>query len=775
MKKITFTLCLMLIGVFTSLTYAQNTWSSSKVSEKQKDVFVKRNIPLKSKVFSLDINQFQNKLSYAPIRGEYVGKSNFVIEIPDSNGSLVKYRIEEASVFAPEMQARYPEIRSYAGQGLNDSSSYLRFTVSPYNGVNGIVLTGDRSQSIIIQSVPGDVSKTAFFNRSDKVSGVSGAFECTTEDELAIDMDKVSDEDLSRAADDSILREYDLAMSVSAEFSQFHGNTLPSVNAAIATTVTRQNSLYEIDFAITFVLVANNDNVVYFTPGVPYSSTSDAAYNNTLQTTLTANIGEANYDIGHLMAGIGNNGNAGCIGCICVNGQKGSGYTTSTSPIGDTFDIDFVAHEFGHQFGGRHTFTHSSEGGGIAQMEPGSGSTIMGYAGITGATDVQSNSDPYFHAVSIAQITAHAKTRTCDSETGTGNNIPVVNAGANITLPIGTPFRLIGSATDGDAGDSLTYCWEQYDENDAASTYPDETSTDDNSVIFRSYNPMMTGTRTFPLMADLVSSGVNGSTWERVPTVNRDADFRLTVRDNRPGGAGNSFDDMRVTWDNTYGPFEVTSQNTAGLFYNVSEVIAVNWNVNNTTSLAGSTNVNILLSTDGGVTYPTTLASNVPNSGTANVTLPATEHQRCRILIEPTANQYFAINGEDFAIGFSVAIGTVCNTYNFNLNQTLATGATAFELFGGNIVGDSGIITDVNVQFDMTGLNSGMHMAMLAPDGTRGYLYNNACATGSNMQIVWDEESGSAIACGNDPTTGSATTTATEPLTLLNGLSSPKS
>ena len=767
MKKITFKICLTLLCFFATSSFAQNTWKESTVSDKE---IVKMNeigVPTSASVYSLNISGIQSRLVDAPVSGTFSGKSNTILELPDATGELKSYRIEEASVMAPELQAKYPEIRSYAGYGEN--GEYLRFTVTPYNGLNGIILYPNRSKSVIIQDIPGSSgNKTAIFNRSDR-KGSGRSFECTTEDEMSMNMDGFAES--NRAADDSTLRTFDLAMSVTAEYSAYHGNTLASVNAAIATTVTRQNSVYEIDFAVRLVLIADNDDVIYFTPGNPYSSVVDDDYNSDLQSTLTSVIGEANYDVGHLMAAIGNNGNAGCIGCICVNGSKGSGFTTSTVPIGDNFDIDFVAHELGHQFGGNHTYTFRVEGG-IAQMEPGSGSTIMGYAGITGATDVQAHSDPYFHAVTIQQVTAHAKSRSCDVETATGNAIPVVNAGGNVTMPIGTPFKLTGSATDANGGDVLTYCWEQYDEENAANAYPDPSAANNNMPIFRSYNPSTSPTRTFPEMSSLVANGVNGATWEKVPTVGRSADFRLTVRDNRAGGAGNSFDDMRVTWNASYGPFEVITQNTAGLAYDVSEVVAVNWNVNNTTALPGSTNVNILLSTDGGVTYPTTLASNVPNDGTESVTLPATEHQRCRIMIEPTGNDYFAINTEDFAIGYSVAVGTVCTTYNFNTNLTSTPNNGAFDVFGGYNVPDSGIITDVNVTYDVTGSNSDMHLAIISAGGTRSYLYVNQCATGGDMQVTFDDEAAGAVVCGSTPTTGSATTApiaTPEPLSGMDG------
>ena len=320
MKKITIKVCLVFLSVFFSISFAQNTWKQTSISKEEKSLAVQRKIPLKAPVFSVDFNSLKKELSSAPIRGEYLGDSKTIISLPHPNGELVRYRIEEASVFADELQDKYPEIRSYAGYGVDDKASYLRFTISPYNGVNGIVLTGDRSQSLVIESMPGDVSKAFVFKRSDRIGNLKNSFECTTQEELSIDMNKHSNGALSRAADDSILREFDLAMSVTAEYSAFHGNTLPSVNAAIATTITRQNSVYEVDFAITLKLIATNDNVIYFTPGTPYSSTDDSGYNSALQSTLTSVIGEANYDVGHLMGAIGNNGNAGCIGCICVNG-----------------------------------------------------------------------------------------------------------------------------------------------------------------------------------------------------------------------------------------------------------------------------------------------------------------------------------------------------------------------------------------------------------------------------------------------------------------------
>ncbi|MCB0423099.1 MAG: proprotein convertase P-domain-containing protein [Mangrovimonas sp.] len=749
MRKITIKLMLVSLVYLCSMgVNAQKIWKQVEGNTQSSVLSISKS----QKTYETNLQTLTGILSSAPLRNNYLGRSNAIIELPDSKGNLKKYRVEEAPVFAPELQAQYPEIRSYAAYGIDDPTAFARFCVSPYKGVNGIILSGVKDETLVIEADLEDVNKTSFRARRSSNNGKQ-AFECTTEDDLVLASELYNSSDtFARSGDDGILHTFDLAMSVTGEYSQFHGGTLPLVNSAIAITVTRVNGVYETDFNVTMILVSDNDDVIYLNPNTdPYSGTSDAAYNSTLQTTLDANI--TSYDIGHLMAGIGNNGNAGCIGCICVAGQKGSGFTTSTSPIGDNFDIDYVAHEMGHQFGANHTFTHASEGSGIAQMEPGSGSTIMGYAGITGATDVQPHSDPYFHAISIQQITAHVATRTCDIETNTGNNAPVVNAGSNLTLPIGTAFTLTGSATDADSGDVLTYCWEQFDENNGNNAYPDPTSANSNRPLFRSYNPTTDTSRTFPKMEDLLSFGINGTTWEKIPTVGRSADFRLTVRDNRPNGGTTSYDDMVVTWDATKGPLTVTSQNTTGIIWNNGDMETVTWDVNNTSAMAGAANVNILLSTDGGQTYSQTLASNIPNNGSATVTVPNTPAPYCRLMIQPTGAPFFAINSEDFSIDYQIT--TSCETFTVNPNfalpdaasslSGLALNSTSTETLGGNVY--------IKVGVDITHTYIGdLYIALQSPTGTFIWLAQEPCGNYEDMNVTF-VEGGSTFNCAS-PTVG---------------------
>ncbi|MBR9915765.1 MAG: DUF5011 domain-containing protein [Algicola sp.] len=285
-------------------------------------------------------------------------------------------------------------------------------------------------------------------------------------------------------------------------------------------------------------------------------------------------------------------------------------------------------------------------------MEPGSGSTIMGYAGITGATDVQSNSDPYFHARSIEQITNYIKTTSCQTNTATGNAVPSVNAGSNYTIPKGTAFVLEGSATDANSGDVLTYCWEQYDENNASTTYPSVNAT--SGVAFRSYSPATDTKRYFPRLST-IKTGATSWQWEAVPNVARSLNFRLTVRDNRAGGATNNSDDMVVTVNGTAGPFVVNSPNT-NVTWNAGATETVTWNVAGTTGNGiNAATVDIFLSTDGGNTYPITLASGVANDGSQAITVPNNQGNQNRVMVKGANNIFFDISNANFTISGAVS------------------------------------------------------------------------------------------------------------------------
>lgn len=761
----------MVLIPLCSFSQKRGSWT-----EVEKDYFVDvksvrvKSLPTDYKLYQFDYTDFASKLVNVPKRGEFSGISNVVISLPMPNGTVENFRIIEASVFEESLQAQFPNIRSFAGQGVEDPSKVLRFSISPEKGLSALIRSTTDQATFIIDPYSMDYKTFIVFDKSK--AGAKQPFTCSVDEGVHFGPENrggLGENEVLNNADDAILRTFRVAISCTGEYAAYHGGTIAGVNAAYNTTMTRVNALYEMDFNTTMVIIPTNNNVVYLNAGTdPYGNT-DANYNAELQATLNSQIGAANYDVGHLFSAIGNNGNAGCIGCVCVNTNKGSGFTTSTIPEGESFDVDYVAHEFGHQFGGNHTFSFSAENNAV-NMEPGSGVTIMGYAGITGATDVASNSIAIFHAGSIQQITNNIKGKTCQTNTPTGNAVPAPSAPATRTFPIGTAFKLVGTATDANANDVLSYCWEQVDDATtvgAAASYPSGTKT--NGANFRSWLPKNNGTRYFPRLEDHVANGVAGNQWEIVPTINRTLNFRLTVRDNRPGGGNNESVNTAVTFTTSAGPFLVTSQNTAGLSYTQGSTQTVTWSVNNTTSLAGSNNVNIKLSTDGGKTFPITLVANTPNDGSQSVVIPNVSAPFCRILIEPTGNDYYAINTNDFAIGYTVT--DVCQDFTRNLtsgNTITAQNPLAYQNFVLNIPLNA-IISDVNVSTNITHSRTNqLYTAINSPAGTFVALFqtggcNNAS---SNLIGTWDSQSATAAGCNFG---GGGTMQPVGDLNVLNG------
>ncbi|MEN8885398.1 MAG: immunoglobulin-like domain-containing protein [Winogradskyella sp.] len=639
-------LLLLIISMSTGLLFSQSKQFFKKETSSISSLSKTNHKNLKTfQLFSLDANALKQHLQSAPNRSNFRSPSSIIIRVPNYDGKLERFAIKEASTMHPDLQARYPEIRSYIGQGVDNPSSVLRFSLSPA-GLSAMILSSDGASTFIEPTQSGS-NLHIVFNRKNRTN-FNDDFECLVTEELNR---SIGSGFVAKNADDSVLRTYRLAVSATGEYTQYHGGTKAQALAAMNTTMTRVNGIYETDFNVTLQLIATTDAVIYTsTTSDPYGNTT-SGYNSQLQNTLTSVIGEANYDIGHLFANLQNNGNAGCIGCVCVNGQKGSGWTSHVVPEGDPFDVDYVAHEMGHQFGGNHTWTFGGNEGANAQMEPGSGSTIMGYAGITGPTDVQSNSDPYFHARSIEQVTNYIKTTSCQTNTNTGNNVPTVNAGLNYTIPRGTAFVLEGSATDADSGDALSYCWEQYDENNAASTNPSVNAT--SGVAFRSFNPTSDSERYFPRLAT-VKTGATSWQWEAVPNVARNLNFRLTVRDNQAGGGTNNSDDMRVTVNGTAGPFVLNSPNT-NVTWDAGTSQTVTWNVAGTTGNGvNAANVDIFLSTDGGDTYPITLATAVTNDGSHTIVVPNNQGNQNRIMVRGSNNIFFDISNSNFTIGAPV-------------------------------------------------------------------------------------------------------------------------
>jgi subtilisin-like proprotein convertase family protein len=742
MKK---TLLLLVSVFFVTTGYSQSDkfWAPVKNTE---TIIPSKNVerlsfPQEYKLFQLNLDFLRQTLNSSPQRLGSV-TTGTIISIPNANGKMERFEMFEASNFEPGLQAQFPDIRSYVGVGIDDKLAQIRISAAP-NGIQTMVFRTDKRNEFM-EPFSQDGKTYAVYNSSRTKGKLP--FTCSTDDVQMVEQN--SGKAMDARANNGQLKTFRLAMSCTGEYTTYHGGTVAGALAAINATMTRVNGVFEKDFCVHMNLIANNNTIIYTNAAAdPYSDAANMAnWNAELQANLTATITEANYDVGHLFGATGGGGNAGCIGCVCVNGSKGSGITSPADgvPMGDTFDIDYVAHELGHQFGGNHTFSFSTENNAV-NVEPGSGSTIMGYAGITGATDVQSNSDDYFVYASISQVQTNLLSKTCPVVTNlTTNGAPVMNAGLDWTIPKGTPFILTGTGTDPNSN-PITYCWEQNDDAttvSAAASYASPTKT--NGPNFRSFDPVSTGVRYMPALSQVLSNTLS-TNWESVSTVARTLNFALTGRDNVPNISQTGTDFMTVTVSGTVGPFDVTSQSTTGISWTQGSSQTITWAVGGTTALVGSTNVDILLSTDGGLTFPTTLAANTPNDGTEAITVPNVAAVNCRVMVKPTGNIYYDINTTPFAIGYIVT--TTCNTYTNTTPLIVPDGLAANTpgAVASNTINvpTSGTISDVNIGLNVTHTYPNDLVIQINNPGNAVQVpvWNRACAGNDNFNVTLSDGS----------------------------------
>ena len=759
--------CLGILAMsFSAFSQSNSSWK--EVSSTQKSVALKQNdnISLNAKrLFTLDLSQFKQSLEL--LNGNGSAGKGVSVSIPNGDGKMEQFLVVESSNFVPELQSQYPNIRSYSGTGITDSGSSINFSIAP-NGIQSMILRADSASEFID---PLSDNKSIYAVSTSKARN-KGALPltCKTAD---VALNKGLTQKVSTLkSSNGVFKTMRLALSCTGEYAEYFGGTVADALAGMNATMTRVNGIFNRDLAVKLLLIANESDIIYTNAVTdPYSDVSigmdpvkdctgdcPGVWNQELQSTLTSKIGEANYDIGHLFAGSGGGGDAGCIGCVCsalhnTNSTpvyslgKGSGYTSPSNsrPQGDSFDVDFAAHEIGHQLGANHTFSYDVEGTGVS-VEPGSGSTIMGYAGITDY-DVQNHSDDYFSYASINQIQNNLTNKTCPVKTTISNQTPTVNAGSDYTIPKGTPFVLNGTATDPN-GDSMTYCWEQ---NDSAASKEDEENsiaygTKTTGPTFRSFLPTTVTNRYFPAF-NRVLVGQLSTTWESVSNVGRLLNFVFTARDNASSGYGQTNSDaMFITVDAGKGPFAVTSQNTSGANWALGSSQTISWDVYGTNSLPGSANVNIKMSTDGGLTFPITLANNTPNDGSEVIIAPAAAAKNCRILIEPTGNVFYAVNSTPFTLGYSVE--TICNSYSFSAPYVIPESATYAErtIIVPATVGE---IVDVNfnVSFTHTYI-SDVQIEVVSPKGTIVKLFEKSCGAIETSLILTYDDLGGTLGCG---------------------------
>jgi hypothetical protein len=646
-------------------------WSDVKASE-MRGSGKQYIIPGKFRPLSFDMAALKTYLSNAPMEaenGSYDQTFYFTFPMPD--GSDQKFYIVESPVMAAELGNQYPGIRTFTGQGIDDPTATVRFDYTQL-GFHAMILSNTGSYFID----PYFWMESVYYISYDKMDYYP-RYElpsCLTGKDEPIDRSFDFQEMPSRHAmntgpvvnksSGTQLRKYDLALACTGEYSITYGSSVANSLAGMVTSVNRVDGIYEREIDVRMVLIPNTNLLIYLNPGTdPYTNFDGNTMLAENQTNITQIIGSFGYDIGHVFSTGG--GGIAYLGSVCVFAHKAKGVTGLPNPIGDPFDVDFVAHEMGHQFGGNHTFnceTGYCAGNRAtnAAYESGSGTTIMAYAGTCGSmNDLQPHSDPFFHTKSFDEITIFSQTGAgngCATITATGNTPPVITSiGPDFIIPISTPFKLTGVAYDPDAGDTITYCWEEYDLGPPCNWNAPFL----NAPLFRSWPPTLSPTRLFPKLSSILTNTQNVK-GEYKPDYARNMTFKLTVRDNKMGGGGVTNSDTLVNIQviNTGTPFAITAPNTTGIVYDAMTLQTITWDVSSTDVAPINTPaVNIYLSTDGGQTFPIPLGYNVPNNGSFQWWVPMIATTQARVWVEGNGNAFFDINDNDFTLTGTVGIG----------------------------------------------------------------------------------------------------------------------
>lgn len=694
MKKITLTilLCFTIFSVFSQDSFwTLNT--QKKDNSVQNNLYLRNSNPSSFKKYNLKLNEVKNVLQNITSKTA----TQQIIEMPTITGKTEKFTVKEASVLAPELAAKFPMIKSFVGQSINNPSTTVRFSFGT-DGLHAVIFSADKETFYIEPYTKNNKEYIAY--KKSSLATKKSDFQCLFENNETATIANTINSSFARNANDGKLRTFRLALVCSGEYAQFHlGNQSVSatetdavkkaaVLSAMNTTMTKVNAVFERDLSVRMEIVANNTSVIYLdaatdgiTDGVPNLMI------NEVQTICDTEIGDANYDIGHVFSVAGDGLAGGSV--VCVSGQKAKGVTGRSQPIGDPYDIDYVAHEMGHQFGANHTQNNSCQRNNLTAVEPGSGSTIMGYAGIC-SPNVQNNSDAYFHAVSITEMwNTIQSSANCGTLTNTNNAAPTANAGLDYSIPKSTPFVLKGIGTDADASDILTYNWEQIDP-EIATMAPLPTNT--GGPMFRSFPSTTTPDRFFPKLATVIA-GNTASTWEVLPSVARELNFSLVVRDNKMGGASAKRDDVKITVTDATA-FTVSAPNTP-VSWDIGSVQTVTWNKGTTdVTPINCQNVTIKLSVDGGITFPIILAANTSNDGSEDIVIPNNPTATARIMVAAADNVFYNVNNTNFSISIginNVLVETVSETCinendgKINVNVALAGYTYQATLTGNNV------------------------------------------------------------------------------------------
>ena len=607
-----------------------------------------------------------------------------IIELPMPDGTIRNFKIWQSPMMPDRLAGRYPELRTFTGEAIDNPTITAKLDFTTF-GFHAMIF--EEGNISFIDPYNNEHSGIYIVHyKRDETREWNERMKCAVPDTGSINKEKNTplQKMASRTSNGYILRTYRLALACDHYYAHAATGiitpTIAQTLSALITSMNRINGVYEREFSVSMNFVANEDTLIWtqeidpvngLDPFNNYDNDANSCL-NTNQSVCDARIGDAKYDIGHVFTT--GAGGLSTLQVVCESGSKARSVTGQTDPVGDGFNIDYVSHEMGHEYGATHPFNSSDGncGGGNIEpttaYEPGSGSTIMAYAGICSPDDLQPHSDAYFHSISLEQIQSYITTigDVCAVKTPTNNKlVSVPSFTTSYTIPYLTPFELTApTVTDSVADTSVTYCWEQWNIGDIGSSF---INTHQYGPIFRSYYPVQSPTRVFPknsmvLSGVLSNAGIENNEGEKVPDVARFLTFHLTMRDIFQGNGCFVIPDDTVHIDaiNTGAGFAVTSQNTSGTYYVGSSPETITWNVVGTNlAPVNAQNVDIYMSVDGGNTWQYHIGT-FPNSGSAIVILPNpdTDVHAARIKVKGTNNIFFNVNSTDFTVTHSLESDT---------------------------------------------------------------------------------------------------------------------
>ncbi len=729
---------------------AQDYWQFPSDAQKRgTNISSKKGI----KSIYLDVNALRKEIAPAG-RGSKNTKNT--LYFPNETDVLEPFQLKETNVIASNVAKWAPDIKTYRGVSLQREGVSIRVTISS-RGVNYIMRNGNAFMFMEYQK---DSNEHIYYERNEIDRNPLDMLSCESLniDGAAVVEKKKSKNDpaiAARVTSDQILRTYRVAVAGTATYTAHWGSQSDAYNAVV-NTINRVNEVFETDFGVTLSLVStsslmkNDPTVNEFNVGDNSGAGETTNVLHGSMDVISSTLDVNDYDVGHTFHKIslseynaGYSSSFGLRPSVCSNNDwngkgpaKAGGISRSfLSGTTDSYDIDYVAHELGHQFNAEHTFSYQTSPN-SKSAEPGSGSTIMAYAGVASPSNVQGNSDPYFHYLTIDQVNTYITTvATCNVTSSIVNVVPTVNAGSDVAIPQGTAYFLNANATDSDA--NVYFCWEQLDTGMQiiqSNFGPTQTS----GPMARSLVPTTTNVRVIPNMDRVVAGELTKTNptndtsfpaasddWETVATVSRTLTWGVTVRDRSNASVSQdgqlAQDDLTITVVPTSTPFSITSQSGAGVVWNGGSNVTVNWDVAQTNSAPiNVSNVTLLLSTDGGYTYPTTLVSSTANNGSATFAVPnGITSSNCRVKVEPIGNIFFAINSRNFQVNSTNTPPTTAADYINVFENGTATTTTnnATSLLSNDSDADGDSLSTVLV----SGVTNGT--LTLAPSGTGSFTY----------------------------------------------------